>query len=225
MVDKSKSGNDKGFVHCYVGEIALDNASTTEQIPSSAKSWTPQKRARDNGGLALYRATAVTTLRDQLPNACADFCQPVLRPDGGEASNRRLVEHEEPAEIEPPLSKIITSQGRTRKGMRVRRCGDRSMPGLARRRSRLRGIRANSGRHRAGTGHLSSAQGGRRSRCGSSGTPHPRAQRRSGARRHAEHLHHLAQAPAAGSRAFRPRTASRRGPGNIAESDEICVRN
>src|SRR6266568_7881966 len=71
----------------------------------------PQERARDNGGLALYRATAVTTLRDQLPNACADFCQPVLRPDGGEASNRRLVEHEEPAEIEPPLSKIITSQG------------------------------------------------------------------------------------------------------------------
>ena len=55
--------------------------------------------ARDDGGLALYRATAVTTLRDQLPNACADFCRPVLRPDGGEASNRRVVEHEEPAEI------------------------------------------------------------------------------------------------------------------------------
>jgi hypothetical protein len=71
--------------------------------------------ARDNGGLALYRATAVTTLRDQLPNACADFSRLVLRPDGGEASNRRVVEHEEPAEIEPPLSKIITSQGRTRR--------------------------------------------------------------------------------------------------------------
>ena len=34
---------------------------------------------------------------------------PVLGPDGGEASNQRVVEHEEPAEIEPPLSKIITS--------------------------------------------------------------------------------------------------------------------
>jgi hypothetical protein len=85
-------------MHGHIGEIALDNASTTEQIPSSATSRTPQKRARDNGGLALYRATAVTTLRDQLPNACADFRRPALRPDGGEASNRRLVEHEEPAE-------------------------------------------------------------------------------------------------------------------------------
>jgi hypothetical protein len=66
----------QGIVHGYVGEIALDNASTTEQIPTSAASWTPQERARDNGGLALYRTTAVTTLRDQLPNACADFCQP-----------------------------------------------------------------------------------------------------------------------------------------------------
>jgi hypothetical protein len=72
--------------------------------------------ARDNGGLALYRATAVTTLRDQLPNACADFSRPVLRPDGGEASNRRVVEHEEPAEIEPPLSKIITSPGAYQEG-------------------------------------------------------------------------------------------------------------
>lgn len=72
--------------------------------------------ARDDGGLALYRATAVTTLRDQLANACADFCRPVLRPDGGEASNRRVVEHEEPAEIEPPLSKIITSPGAYQEG-------------------------------------------------------------------------------------------------------------
>jgi len=104
----------------------------------------------DNGGRTRYRATTVTTLRDELPNACADFCQPRAPTYGGEASNRRLVEHEEPAEIELPLIKIITSQGRTRKGMRVRRCRDRSMPGLARRRSRLREILAKSGRHRAG---------------------------------------------------------------------------
>ena len=138
-------------MHCYVGEIALDTCPRRNKSPRQLCRGHP-KVARDDGGLALYRATAVTTLRDQLPNACADFCRPVLRPDGGEASNRRLVEHEEPAEIEPPLSKIITSQGRTRKGMRVRRCGDRSMPGLAKRRSRLRGILANSRRHRAGTG-------------------------------------------------------------------------
>ena len=150
MVDKIEKRQRQG-IHCYVGEIALDNVSTTEQIPSSTKSWTPQGGSRQRRACALS-GHGCHHARDQLPNACADFCRPVLRPDGGEASNRRAVEHKEPAEIEPPLSKIITSQGRTRKGMRVRRCGDRSMPALARRRSRLRGILANSGRHRAGTG-------------------------------------------------------------------------
>lgn len=70
-----------------------------------------QKRARDNGGLALYRATAVTTLRDQLPNACADFCQPVLRPTVAWPAIGGWWSTKEPAEIEPPLSKITTSQG------------------------------------------------------------------------------------------------------------------
>jgi len=62
-----------------------------------------------NGGFARYRPTAVTTLRDQPPNAWRTSASPVLGPDGGQASNQRVVEHEEPAEIEPPLSKIITS--------------------------------------------------------------------------------------------------------------------
>ena len=223
MVDtKSKSGNDKGFTHGHVGEIALDDVSTTEQIPLVSYVVDTPRWLETTAGLR--------SIGPRLSPRCVTSCRtpartsagPVLRPDGGEASNRRVVEHEEPAEIEPPLSKIITSQGRTRRGMCVRRCGDRSMPRLARRRSRLRGILANSGRHRAGTGHPSSAQGGRRSRCGSSGTHHRRAQRRSGARRCAEHLRHLAQAPA-GSRVFRPRTASRRG--NIAEYDENRVHN
>ena len=61
------------------------------------------------GGFARYRPTAVTTLRDQPPNAWRTSASPVLGPDGGEASNQRLAQHEEPAEIEPPLSKIITS--------------------------------------------------------------------------------------------------------------------
>jgi len=61
------------------------------------------------GGFARYRPTAVTTLRDQPPNAWRTSASPVLGPDGGQASNQRVVEHEEPAEIEPPLSKIITS--------------------------------------------------------------------------------------------------------------------
>jgi len=221
VVDKIEKRQRQG-IHCYVGEIALDNVSTTEQIPSSTMSWTPQGGSRQRRACALS-GHGCHHARDQLPNACADFCRPVLRPDGGEASNRRAVEHKEPAEIEPPLSKIITSQGRTRKGMRVRRCGIARCPDSLRGGADCAGyspIVDGIAREQA---HLSSAQGGRRSRCGSSGTPHRRAQRRSGARRYAEHLHHLAQAPAAGLRAFRPGTASRRG--NVAESDEICVRN
>jgi len=52
---------------------------------------------------------AVTTLRDQPPNAWRTSASRVPGPDGGQASNQRVVEHEEPAEIEPPLGKIITS--------------------------------------------------------------------------------------------------------------------
>ena len=50
-----------------------------------------------NGGFARYRPTAVTTLRDQPPNAWRTSASRVLGPDGGEASNQRVVEHEEPA--------------------------------------------------------------------------------------------------------------------------------
>jgi hypothetical protein len=55
MVDtKSKSGNDKEFVHGYVGEIALDDASTTEQIPLvSYVVDTPEVSARQRRACAL----------------------------------------------------------------------------------------------------------------------------------------------------------------------------
>jgi hypothetical protein len=65
--------------------------------------------AAPNGGFARYRPTAVTTLRDQPPNVLRTCASRVLGPDGGEACNQRVVEHEEPAEMEPSLSKIITS--------------------------------------------------------------------------------------------------------------------
>ena len=81
------------------------------KFPRQLRRGHPKSGRETTAGLPSIGVTAVTTLRDQLPNACADFSRPVLRPDGGEAGNRRVVEHEEPAEIEPPLSKIITSRG------------------------------------------------------------------------------------------------------------------
>jgi hypothetical protein len=189
-------------------------AATAQIVRSGAPRTTPGDRppAARNGGFAR-------AMGRRLSPRCVASCRtpartsagPVLRPGGGEARSQPVVEHEEPAEMEPPLSKIITSQGRTRRGMCVRRCWDRSMPGLARRRRRPRGILANGGRQRAGTGHLSSAQGGRVKPMRLFRYASSESTTLAGARRCAEHLHQLAQAPTAGSRASRPRTASCRG--------------
>jgi hypothetical protein len=127
----------------------------------------------------------------------------------------------EPAEIEPPLSKIITSQGRTRRACAyvaagITRCPDSPGGGAD------CGMLANG--WMASRGNRPSIKRSRRPAKSLRlfGHASPKSTTPIRARRCAEHLHHLAQAPA-GSRVFRPRTASRRG--DIAESDGICVHN
>jgi len=85
--------------------VASSGRAQIGQFGSDASAAKSNCTAAPNGRFARYRPTAVTTLRDQPPNAWRTSASPVLGPDGGQASNQRVVEHEEPAEIEPPLAR------------------------------------------------------------------------------------------------------------------------
>ena len=81
----------------------------------SIQFWAPRpatpgsSELRQIGGFARYRPEVVTTLRDRLPELVRGLLPARGRPYDGEASDQRVVEHEEPAEPGRRISKIIIS--------------------------------------------------------------------------------------------------------------------